>query len=315
MYNLFGNVCNNTSTSGTYANRSAGSLSPSYSNTNFSSLFGTLSNPYNLSYGSGNHTNFFGFDQSSITNLVQQNLRNWCGSETTGSTGTISASGNRSTVIGNNNPSTGSRVGTGAPSVNWSGFSGNQCAIKIPPETADNNVVQYKNANGEWNRLVPGISVSGLSPDNIRLFNQTQGSYVMGNSNGAVVSRNSDGSLNISFEDRHGSRAENDGDYNDVVVTLGMSTSTGSRDVGQTGGNPNGDFIIEGSVPNSNTVVTGNSNPNYVDLGQTGENPNDDFIIEGSVPNSNTVVTGNSNPSYSGQSTTVVSGNANPRYY
>ncbi|WP_020393948.1 hypothetical protein [Thiolinea disciformis] len=276
MYNLFGNVCNNTSTSGTYANRSAGSLSPTYSNTNFSSLFGTLSNPYNLSYGSGTHTNFFGFDQSSITNLVQQNLRNWCGS---GSTGTTSLSGNRSTVIGNNNPSTGSRVGTGTPSVNWSGFSGNQCAINIPPETADNNVVQYKNANGEWSRLVPGISVSGLSPDNIRLFNQTQGSYIMGNSSGAVVARNSDGSLSISFEDRHGSRAENDGDYNDVVVTLGMSSSTGSRDLGQ-------------------TVV----------------NPDSDLVMEGSNPSSTTVVTGNSNPSYSGHSTTVVSGNSNPKY-
>lgn len=374
MYNLFGNICNTTtSRTSSYANRSAGSVSTSSCGS--TSTFGTQTNQYNSHYSSGStSTSLFGCNQNSITNLVQQTLQNWGGTSSwsgTQSTGTYSAlgglggwtggqtSGNYTSFGGTTNwggtqgtsssstfsglgswagsqinngfsslldglsswgttqtgisgnqsagssTSTGGWYGTGERStstggaytnsnVDWSGFSGNQFSITTGPDTGDDNVVQYRNANGEWARLVPGMTVSGLNPDNIRLFNATQGTYVMGNSVGAEVSRNSDGSLTIAFEDRQGAQAENDRDYNDVFVRIGVYST------GTTGGQflAEGEAVVPGYTTGERTVaegevfVQGNSIPSHtVVVDNTGST----ILAEGGSVTTG-VIAGNSNP-------------------
>lgn len=108
--------------------------------------------------------------------------------------------------------------GNRRPEGKWSSAP---VSVYIPGDTADANVVQYQDADGNWQDLDPANPPKeALTPDNLRIHNKTQDTYVNANSDGAEVTECADGSIEIRFEDRFGSQAENDNDYNDVFVTV-----------------------------------------------------------------------------------------------
>lgn len=94
---------------------------------------------------------------------------------------------------------------------------------------ADKDVVQIRNSNGTWQPLTTGTEMGAINSSDIRVYNQTQNTYVYGNGSGAKISTNADGSVSITFEDRYGT-CKNDKDYNDVVVTISTSDSSSFSD-------------------------------------------------------------------------------------
>lgn len=187
-------LCNNYSTSTNYyPNSYATSYTPT---TSFTSSF--CQPTYNLLNGGFSLLNSF-------TNLFS------------GFTGSISS----------NLPTTSQTYPNTYPAINTSGtnttLSGGLLNINYSRDNADCNVLQVRNTSGQWCNVTSGQNLSTISTADMRLYNQTQGTYVNANSAGAKVSQDAYGNTTIAFEDRYGT-CKSDNDYNDVTVTISRGT-------------------------------------------------------------------------------------------
>lgn len=150
---------------------------------------------------------------SLISQLLQMILQQLGGEDSSSETGNGDTNANA-----NPNPS---------PNPNPNPAQEQSVSIEIPASTGDSNTVQYRNNEGEWQTLDPQNTPDQvLTPDDVRIYNETQDSTVLGNSEGADITRNEDGSVIMAFEDRFESGAPNDQDYNDVIVTLGAAETS-----------------------------------------------------------------------------------------
>jgi hypothetical protein len=168
------------------------------------------------------------------TNALNQLLAILMGSSSsTSTTGTGTSTSTTGTGTSTSTTGTGtstSTTGTGtSTSTNSNSNTTSASAVKVDVQfnasNGDRNLVQYRDSSGQWRNLDTSVTFGSLEAKNIRLFNQTQNTYIAGDSAGAKVTTGANGQVTINFEDRFNSRAYNDNDYNDVKVTINASST------------------------------------------------------------------------------------------
>ncbi|MEN9434032.1 MAG: hypothetical protein RLZZ422_1621 [Pseudomonadota bacterium] len=205
------------------------------------------------------------------TNALNQLLAILMGSSSsTSTTGTGTSTSTTGTGTSTSTTGTGtstSTTGTGtststtgaSTSTNSNSNTTSASAVKVDVQfnasNGDRNLVQYRDSSGQWRNLDTSVTFGSLEAKNIRLFNQTQNTYIAGDSAGAKVTTGANGQVTINFEDRFNSRAYNDNDYNDVKVTINAS-STAQTTISTS------NFSSSGFVSSNSTVGQGSFTTN-----------------------------------------------------